>query len=436
MVSCAIAVGVASTAPAQECPGDCDGSGAVVINEVLRCVGVALGSAPLPSCPACDADGDGRVPIGDLVAAVRAALDGCPPSVCGDGFVNMEGEECDDGNNGGGDGCAANCTNERRRLAEFDPATTFATVQSQALRVTLEHLVGAQVLTTGAPRSLAVSGVSGQPRLAAGEIPVVIRTGDLHFDPIPIPGSRCACVRGVEAPELGAGNVAAGVIACGASALRDLDVMLALDHDTTPGSSGNGGSAGGLPDDPECDDCAPILGSSSCACEESRDAACPDRHRAVCNSPRVLTRSGGTAPSGSALLVLRIAIGLLADSGACKETRRRDGTCLFADYGPDCLPCTDDDAVLGIPNLVVATTGGAAASVFDANLFAGERIGDGASCGGQPCATTSAGAPFSCDRLAADPAHGLDGGALAVCFPGIDTDPLADTVTCTRLAAQ
>lgn len=92
--------------------------------------------------------------------------------------------------------------------------------------------------------------------------------------------------------------------------------------------------------------------------------------------------------------------------------------------------------MLGIPNLVVATTGRAAAAVIDANHRAGARIADGSDCYGSPCQATADGHPFSCAQLAADPGGGLTGGALAVCFPGIDTVPLADTVTCTRLAAQ
>ena len=63
--------------PAPSCTGDCDGDGAVTINELITGVNIALGSAPLAQCAAFDADGDGLVAINELIAAVGAALDGC-----------------------------------------------------------------------------------------------------------------------------------------------------------------------------------------------------------------------------------------------------------------------------------------------------------------------------------------------------------------------
>lgn len=58
---------------ALEIAGDCDGDGSVLIAELIRAVGVALGS-PLAECPAADPNGDGSVAIAELVAAVNAAL--------------------------------------------------------------------------------------------------------------------------------------------------------------------------------------------------------------------------------------------------------------------------------------------------------------------------------------------------------------------------
>lgn len=60
------------------CAGDCNLNGAVTINEVLRAVNIALGSATLDVCASVDHDGNGAVSIGELLRAVRAALDGCP----------------------------------------------------------------------------------------------------------------------------------------------------------------------------------------------------------------------------------------------------------------------------------------------------------------------------------------------------------------------
>lgn len=63
---------------AQVCAGDCDGGDTVVISELIRCTGIALGEAPLAICDACDPDGDTTVAINELIAAVGAALTGCP----------------------------------------------------------------------------------------------------------------------------------------------------------------------------------------------------------------------------------------------------------------------------------------------------------------------------------------------------------------------
>ena len=63
--------------PARACGGDCNGDGAVAIDELVRGVGIALGSTPLDACPSVDTSGDGTVAINELVAAVDAALSGC-----------------------------------------------------------------------------------------------------------------------------------------------------------------------------------------------------------------------------------------------------------------------------------------------------------------------------------------------------------------------
>lgn len=63
--------------PAAACPGDCDGDGAVAVNELLTGVNIALGSELLVRCHGLDTDGDATVGVSELLAAVNAALDGC-----------------------------------------------------------------------------------------------------------------------------------------------------------------------------------------------------------------------------------------------------------------------------------------------------------------------------------------------------------------------
>jgi hypothetical protein len=64
------------------CVADCNGDGAVLINELIAAVNIALGS-PLAGCPEADPNGDLRVSIDELVTAVSDALYGCgvePPT--------------------------------------------------------------------------------------------------------------------------------------------------------------------------------------------------------------------------------------------------------------------------------------------------------------------------------------------------------------------
>jgi len=63
---------------AATCAGDCDGSGSITVDEILRGVNIALGVLPLGDCPAFDADGSGAVEVDELIASVNFALAGCP----------------------------------------------------------------------------------------------------------------------------------------------------------------------------------------------------------------------------------------------------------------------------------------------------------------------------------------------------------------------
>jgi len=60
------------------CVGDCDGSGAVTVDELLTMVNIALGIADVSACEAGDANRDGQVTIDEILSAVNAALTSCP----------------------------------------------------------------------------------------------------------------------------------------------------------------------------------------------------------------------------------------------------------------------------------------------------------------------------------------------------------------------
>jgi hypothetical protein len=62
---------------ATECTGDCDGSGDVVITDVLTLVNVALGNAAVSTCGRGDADRNGMITIEEIPTVVNKALNGC-----------------------------------------------------------------------------------------------------------------------------------------------------------------------------------------------------------------------------------------------------------------------------------------------------------------------------------------------------------------------
>ena len=67
----------ATRTPGGACVGDCNGDGAVGIDELIKAVNIALGGAALDACTVADRNGNGMVTIEELLAAVNAALGGC-----------------------------------------------------------------------------------------------------------------------------------------------------------------------------------------------------------------------------------------------------------------------------------------------------------------------------------------------------------------------
>jgi hypothetical protein len=64
--------------PLGPCPGDCDGSMLVSIDELVRGVNIALARRPVADCTAFDGNASDTVTVDELVTAVRAAVEGCP----------------------------------------------------------------------------------------------------------------------------------------------------------------------------------------------------------------------------------------------------------------------------------------------------------------------------------------------------------------------
>jgi YVTN family beta-propeller protein len=70
-------MGIALVGVPPPCSGDCDGGGAVTIDELIHGVRIALGIEALGGCPSLDTDDNGVVTIAELIAATRNAMVGC-----------------------------------------------------------------------------------------------------------------------------------------------------------------------------------------------------------------------------------------------------------------------------------------------------------------------------------------------------------------------
>ena len=175
----------------------------------------------------------------------------------------------------------------------------------------------------------------------------------------------------------------------------------------------------------------------------------------ACNSPRKFTFSGGPAGRGSVLLRNQTALKLLA--GAPPDACVVEGgeTCPVT-FGPDCMPCTDDDMPTDEPvaNNTPTTSGLARVLIYDfrnklpgpPDFGPGVTLEQGAQfCppSGVGCVTEVEGTAADCDALLADPCRdnpstqcGPLTGVLATAFPGLDASNTGDSVTTTTLAAQ
>ncbi len=428
---------------------------------------------PPPTVPpsTCRTPNDGEAVVcgdGDCVAPEECDIGGLcvggsnegatctSPGDCSGGTCTVVGGQPD----GNGNTCAANCTIESERQATFS-ADTSAFVQTAAFQVPVP-LSGSQVLFTGKMRADDTVDINGETTFKAGDIPLVSKTDGLRIDPAPVAPLVCACVRGIEVPSFGPGNAGIGVVSCGGD-LENVDYTITQDHHTDPvGGDFVPLAECSLAADPSCSATAEVApGAFSEACREGEGAACSmptNVHVGTCISPRTI-EFAGSGPTGSAILFNNIAIGLLQDGGRCEA-----GDCTVPDYGPDCMPCTDDDLEFGVAQSNPTTTGAARARIFNLGNNAGEVMNQGSGtactdnsdctgpgqcgqperclpevvggdmicgvrCSGQACNTVQNGAPFSCSALQSDPNGGLSGGGFAVAFPSIDSATIGDNVT-------
>ena len=71
------------------CAGDCDDSGAVTVDELVKGVNIALDNADMSTCVQLDADGNGIVTVDEIVKAVNVrstAAGNLQPQTSGENF--------------------------------------------------------------------------------------------------------------------------------------------------------------------------------------------------------------------------------------------------------------------------------------------------------------------------------------------------------------
>jgi outer membrane protein assembly factor BamB len=78
------------------CVGDCNRNASVTIDELVRGVGIALGSATVDACEAIDNNRDGAVAVNELVRGVGRALNGCGLGLGGEVLVSLQGNQLDE----------------------------------------------------------------------------------------------------------------------------------------------------------------------------------------------------------------------------------------------------------------------------------------------------------------------------------------------------
>ncbi|MBI3786519.1 MAG: hypothetical protein HY270_24280, partial [Deltaproteobacteria bacterium] len=60
------------------CVGDCNGNGEITIDEIIKMVNIALGTAMLDTCSPGDGNGDGDITVDEIISAVSTSLSSCP----------------------------------------------------------------------------------------------------------------------------------------------------------------------------------------------------------------------------------------------------------------------------------------------------------------------------------------------------------------------
>jgi cysteine-rich repeat protein len=339
-------------------------------------------------------------------------------AVCGNG-ARETGEECDDGNLDGGDGCAANCAREMSfdctlgcidandngicgfDEGDLDDLESGAVTNGQFAVITLVFH-GDMSFIAGRPRDTEVTTTDPNLTLPPKQIPTILKPEGMRVDPIPLVGIACNCAMALSNREFGPVLAGKGVLGCNDSGLSDLSYVWTADHDISA-------------EDPTCATGRPEDGSP----EHPHTGACNDIGKAA------YYESG---PRSSMTMTMHMRINMAPDAGRCVKD------CSVADFGPDCEPCTEDDepTLVIIDTPMVLTTGSGVGQVLHANYYPPPVTIEG---------KVVTGRPPDCDpleaTLAADPnapAWNMVGSATAAGIGLIDTPQLGDATSSVIMA--
>ncbi|GIW41088.1 MAG: hypothetical protein KatS3mg076_1665 [Candidatus Binatia bacterium] len=394
-------------------------------------------------------------PGAPTITATFTPTEGAVETICGDGIVSGS-ETCDDGglcqggdNHGlpcnqggpagagvdpcpggycrpfGGDGCAANCTQERSavfNLGSFANTQSQAIVRNPAFDIPVP-LAGRLVFEVGEPTGPDGSRSAGGDEFLPGEIPVAQRIDKNVGGLLPVdvgPGVACACVRGFAAKSCGGAfsDEDCTATCVGGDAAGD---ACASDAQCPGGSC--------VPRDDICPSDRPCSfihgptnsasGKLSCTEDGLTDidyVSTLDSSVSPMESPTTTEFSGGPAGPGSALILSSSAIGTIVGTLCTEEPGNPN-------KGPDGIPCSDDDPDKGDLNTIPLTTGTGTAVVLNANGAPGVNI-----------FIEVTGSPFSCPDLESffqsvpvgGEGNAPAGAGLAGAFPAEGPPPLND----------
>ena len=309
----------------------------------------------------------------------------------------------------GGDGCAANCTFERKVRGDFFfRAGSSAVVMVEGDIPLTVPLDGSQVLTYGKPGP-------------DGVIPVVIKEAESVIRRTTLAGV-CVCVRPVPAKTCG------GTLFEADGVTRSLDCSF---QDTCAANNkppcsflhGPGNSTSGFIG------CQGLSPANMNWVQDAGGNPPPPPPTPIPGSGPPIVTFFGDGPPGSGIFVSTTRIGTA--SGGCTQPSPSPGVTPTPLWGPNREFCDDDDPeyARGVPNSIPLLTGQSSIVITNFYRTSTGRIETLPSTG----PATITGAPFNCERLLA-PTPSVIGAAIAGGFTALNQPQFGSLVTTNKFA--